>query len=332
MTVCAYFEVSGERAPLWLFAAALRAGAFLLPGAGLAYSAENALGTCQIPAVMTEIAPGAFVRQGAIALPEATNRGAIANIGFIIGSDSVAVIDTGGSLCDGLALQAAIRARTALPVKTVINTHVHPDHMFGNAAFAAPGVAIIAHHNMPRSLAERGEHYLRSYGDQVGPAAMQGTQVVVPTQIVQDRLEIDLGGRMLVLEAWPAAHTDNDLTVYDRNSGTLWTGDLVFLSHVPVLDGSLKGWLSVTQTLMGRDVKQIVPGHGAPVAPWPSAGEMQLRYLTRLADDLKQAIGAGKMIRDASETAGESESGNWQLFESFNGRNATTGFAELEWD
>jgi quinoprotein relay system zinc metallohydrolase 2 len=332
MTAFTFLEVSGERAPMWLLAVALRAGALLLPGAGLAHSAEMAVADCTVPAVMTEIAPGAFVRQGATALPDSANRGAIANIGFIIGSESVAVIDTGGSLCDGLALRAAVRARTALPVRTVINTHFHPDHIFGNAAFAGPEVAIIAHYNLPRSLAERGEHYLRSYGDQIGAAAMQGTQIVPPTQTVKDRLEIDLGGRILVLEAWPAAHTDNDLTVYDRNSGTLWTGDLVFLSHIPVLDGSLKGWLSVTQTLMRHEAKQIVPGHGPPAAPWPAAGETQLRYLTRLADDIRQAIGAGKTIRDAAAAAGASESGNWQLFDSYNGRNATTGFAELEWD
>jgi quinoprotein relay system zinc metallohydrolase 2 len=317
---------------MWLLAAALRAGAFLLPGAGLAHSAETASTSCTVPAAMTEIAPGAFVRQGVTALPDPANRGAIANIGFIIGSESVAVIDTGGSLCDGLALRAAIRARTALPIRTVINTHVHPDHIFGNAAFAGPEVAIIAHHNLPRSLAERGEHYLRSYGDQVGAAAMQGTIMVAPTQTVTDRLEIDLGERILVLQAWPAAHTDNDLTVYDLSTGTLWAGDLVFLSHVPVLDGSLKGWLSVTQTLMRHEAKQIVPGHGPATAPWPAAGETQLRYLTLLAADIRHAIGAGKTIRDAAEAAGASERGNWQLFESFNGRNVTTGFAELEWD
>jgi quinoprotein relay system zinc metallohydrolase 2 len=325
-------EVSGMRAAVMLLAAGLQAGASLLPGAGLAQSAEAVSTGCMAQGGVTEIAPGAFVRQGTTALPDPVNGGAIANIGFIIGRESVAVIDTGGSLCDGLALREAIRARTALPVSAIINTHVHPDHIFGNAAFAGPGVAILAHRNLPRALAERGEHYLRSYGAQLGPAAMEGTKLVPPTEIVRDRTQIDLGGRILIIEAHPAAHTDHDLTVFDQSSGILWTGDLVFLDHVPVLDGSLKGWLSVTEALMRHEAKRIVPGHGAAPAPWPAAGENQLRYLRRLASDLRQAVDAGKGIREAAEAAGTSESGNWRLFDSFNPRNATTGFAELEWD
>lgn len=106
----------------------------------------------------------------------------------------------------------------------------------------------------------------------------------------------------------------------------------MFLGHTPVLDGSLKGWLSVTELLMRQEVKRIVPGHGPSLAHWPAAGEDQLRYLRRLAGDLRQAIAQGKGMRDAVETAGAGESANWQLFDSFNSRNATTGFAELEWD
>jgi quinoprotein relay system zinc metallohydrolase 2 len=311
-----------------LLSAALQTGAFLLLGAGLANAAES----CAAPAEVIEIAPGSFVRHGATALPNPGNHGAIANIGFIVGTDGVAVIDTGGSPCDGITLRLAIRERTALPVKYVINTHVHPDHMFGNTAFAADGAAIIGHRNLPRALAERGEHYLRSYGEQIGAAAMEGARIVPPTQLVTDSLTIDIGGRELILDAHPAAHTDNDLTVFDKSSGVLWTGDLVFLDHVPVLDGSLKGWLAVTADLMKHSAKRIVPGHGSPIAPWPESGEGQLRYLQRLAGDLREAISAGKSIAQAAGNAGMTESRKWRLFDSFNVRNATTGFAELEWE
>jgi hypothetical protein len=83
---------------------------------------------------------------------------------------------------------------------------------------------------------------------------------------------------------------------------------------------------------MKHSAKRIVPGHGPVSAPWPEAGGDQLRYLQNLASDLRAAIGAGKSIAQAARTAGTAESGRWELFDSFNTRNATTGFAELEWE
>ena len=279
-----------------------------------------------------EVAPGIFVFHGAHEEATAANLGGIANLGFIVGGEAVAVVDTGGSAAEGRRLLAAIRQRTALPVRYAIDTHFHPDHALGNSAFTGPDTTIVGHANLPRGLAARAGTYLNGLRGALGDAAA-GTEIVLPTLLVRERLSLDLGGRMLELRAWPPAHTDSDLTVLDTATGTLFAGDLVFLERVPAIDGSLRGWLDVIAGLRQvTGVTRVVPGHGPVSASWPGALDDEERYLRLILTETRAALAAGRSLDQAVATVGRSERGRWLLFDDYNDRNVATAYTELEWE
>ena len=284
------------------------------------------------PLGVVEVAPNVFVYEGAVALMTEANRGATANLGFIVGDDAVAVVDTGGSVAEGRALLAAVRAQTDKPVRYVINTHMHPDHIFGNAAFASLDPSFVGVSRLREALAERGDYYVEASKPLIGEALASELRIIPPSLLVEDELTLDLGDRQLLLRAWPTGHTNNDLTVLDEVTGTLFAGDLVFVQHVPALDGSIRGWLANIDALAAIPAERVVPGHGPPSAPWPGAIDDQRRYLSKVATEVRRLIAEGGRIEEAPAKVAQDERDRWQLFDEFHARNVTAAFAELEWE
>jgi quinoprotein relay system zinc metallohydrolase 2 len=280
----------------------------------------------------TELAPGLFVAVGPVDLANPANLGTICNRAFIVGDEAVAVIDTGGSFAGGLSLKNVIRSITPLPIRYVINTHMHPDHVLGNAAFREDGTVFAGHYKLPRALAARAGVYLEANKALIGEDGFAGTEIVPPTLLVETETTIDLGHRVVRLTAHPTAHTDNDLTVFDEKTGTLLLGDLLFAGHLPVIDGSLSGWLSVLDDLAKLPASRAIPGHGPASLPWPAGAEPEQRYLTSLRSGLREAIGAGWPLAKALDRIPVPDQDRWQLTDAFHKRNISAGFAEMEWE
>jgi quinoprotein relay system zinc metallohydrolase 2 len=304
-------------------------------GLGLAWAMAHAAAadTAQ-PFNASEVAPGVFVHLGLVEEWQPGNAGDVANLGFVVGNRCVAVVDTGGTPQVGKRLLAAVRRATPLPICYVINTHAHPDHVLGDAAFSTlPGepVAFVGSVRLGPALAAREKYFANALQRDFG-LALSHADFVQPSVAVNDVLELDLGGRILELQAWPTAHTDHDLTVFDHQSRTLFLGDLLFVGHLPVVDGKLRGWLGVMDRLKAKEAALAVPGHGPPSADWPAVMQPQRNYLDRLLIETRAAIQKKMTIQAAVDAVKAPAEGEWKLVELFHRRNVTAAYAELEWE
>lgn len=229
-----------------------------------------------------------------------------ANAGVIIGRDGIVVIDTLTSAKEGQRLINDIRAISDKPIKYVVTTHFHPDHVLGSSEFAKLGATIIAHVNDKGSLEKAGPTMVnfvrRSWG--LTEEELEGTEVAYPTLAFSDRMEIDLGDQKIELIYPGPSHTDGSLLVYLPDKKILFTGDILFTGYHPYIgDGNIPSWLKVLDGIRGMDVSQIIPGHGpisdkkdvAAMREYLEIFDKKAKELCRSSDDLEYIISELKM-------------------------------------
>lgn len=292
--------------------------------------------TADLPELsLTEIAPGVHVHFGNPVQLEQSSDGRIANLGVVIGQRSVAVIDAGVSRAQGQALYGAIRRLTDLPVSHVILTHMHPDHALGASVFQEAGAEIVGHAALPLALELRADVYLNNIRRLLPVSEALGTTVALPDRTVETVTEIDLGGRVLRLQATRTAHTDNDLWVMDQQTGTMFSGDLIFRDLTPVLDGSLTGWLQWLGTAPAPVPQRIVPGHGPAADGWQEAIVAQEQFLKALEAETRARLAQGMPMSEAVPSVVKSMEfmdKAWHGFSDTLARDATAAYKELEWE
>ena len=290
--------------------------------------------TAQNDFAIESLGNGIYVHHGKHLDIDTGYQGDICNISFVVGSKGVAVIDTGGSFKTGNNLRDAIKKVTDKPILYVINTHVHPDHIFGNAAFLPRSpdevkAQFVGHEKLATAMQLRKEAYDKLNVKYMDDDA-KGSEIVLPTIMVKEPTDLDLGDRTLTITPYPNAHTNTDISVIDSKTSTLFTGDLLFIERTPVLEGDIKGLITAIDTLKTYPVKQVVPGHGPFTKDWVQALNNEQRYLNALLTDIRTNIKAGKTMGEAMDTAAAGEKDKWLLFDIANRRNVNTLYPALE--
>ncbi|MGE9763127.1 quinoprotein relay system zinc metallohydrolase 1 [Pseudomonas sp. PDM20] len=244
------------------------------------------------------IAEGTWLVEGSTDNFAKDNGGAIVNVAFIDTGDGVLVIDTGPSKRYGEALRALIQQTTGKPVRRVLLTHHHPDHVLGNQAFTDVPIGALA--GTGKLLKEQGnamaENMYRLVGDW-----MRGTEVVLPTEAVEPGI-VQMGSHRFRLVGL-RGHTGADLVILDETTGVLFAGDIVFYQRALTTPNSpgLDVWLGDIDTLQELPWKLIVPGHG-PVAT-DAAPFVQMRdYLGWLDGVMRDGIAQGADMNDLLRT------------------------------
>jgi len=235
-----------------------------------------------------QVADGIWMLEGSTDYFSMDNGGDIVNCAIIEGPGGLTIVDTGPSLRYGQAMQDLLMNLSGKPVTTVINTHHHPDHFFGNQVFA--DIPIRALSRTGALAAEQGEDFADNMYRILGDW-MRGTEVVPPTLSLPEG-EITLGGRKLTVLPL-AGHTESDLALMDVETGTVIAGDLAFLDRAPTTPSAdLDQWRESLDALTALAPSAVIPGHG-PFDPSLKSLTQTRAYLDWIEETLVDAADQG---------------------------------------
>ncbi|MCR8575802.1 MBL fold metallo-hydrolase [Streptomyces sp. Isolate_219] len=264
------------------------------PGAGTPAAPPPAAGPPVPEPYLTELAAGVH------AFIQPDGGWCLNNAGFVTDGDATLVVDTAATERRARLLRQRIAESGAPAPRTVVNTHHHGDHTYGNGVFA-PEATVIGHASCRRELLAAG-HQLHA----VWPEVEYGDIHLTPPEVTYtDELTLHVGEIEVRLIHPGVAHTTGDTVVWLPRERIVFAGDLVFHGGTPFLFmGSLAGSLRAVRTLRALDAVTVVPGHGPVTGPEVYDGiERYLRFVGRLAQEGRAAG------RTPLETAQEADLG-----------------------
>lgn len=278
-----------------------------------------------------KIAPHSYAWIGPYGPPSRENQGFRMNLGFVVGDDAVAVIDSGYG--DGMAVTMLekIRHVTDRPVSYVINTNSQPHRILGNAAFRKNGATVIASEAASSRMVQEGVAMASSAENILGLAPGNVHAPGPPDRGLQKTSEISLGGITLQIIPVSTAHTAGSLVVEVVEDKVIYAGDVLYrgrlLAILPV--SRVDGWISAFDTLRKYQDALFVPGHGEP-GPLSDFEHSTYKYLTTLKAHMDDTIDQGMELQEAIDSLDQSSWKDLVDFDALSGRNAHQTYLERE--
>jgi glyoxylase-like metal-dependent hydrolase (beta-lactamase superfamily II) len=278
---------------------------------------------------LDEVAPGVYVQRGADEAPSTANRGAIANLGVLVGPTGVIVVNTGSSTEHATALLAAVARLTDRPVVLAINTQASPDQVLGNSAFTRRGIPVLAHRETDSFMRAHCDACVADVKSKADTDALAATRIAWPTRLIDGSMTLRVGGRALRILYFGWTEQPGSIAVLDVESGVLFTGELASSRVIPQIQlGQLGNWLDALRDLQALSPALVVPAHGPPGRASLLASTSD--YLQSLLNETRAAYGRGDGLMETVDHLNMPKFSSWALYDAHHRRNVHFTYLQIE--
>ncbi|MFK7966361.1 MAG: hypothetical protein AB8C46_20540 [Burkholderiaceae bacterium] len=284
---------------------------------------------------MMAIAPPIKVAEGILLFPGTPGPAAVengarqANIALVSGPQGALAWNAGVTHRHGQTMLQAMLETLDVPVRGVVISHAYQDVLFGWSAFREVGIDVVMHKGTEQLMHQRCQGCLDRLTELLGPSQLIGTQLAEPNQIISGPMTISSIGRKLDLLDEPHGAGPSDLMMFDKQTGTLFSGAAVFTNRVgSIQDGRLNKWISMLESVAELPIKHIVPDYGSI----GNAESIQttLRYLRGLEATVGGLLKRGITLADAADNAAMPEFSAYGGYDEHHSRNVHHLYLRME--